>query len=603
MAEEEYHKQTALAVVEEQQKIVGAALVGGAGAGVMDASSDSQSQILEQIREIQLNTLRAIRQVATNLTEMLDFEKDAERRQREDATENLKEGGPDFVGPMGGGEDIPPEVEKKAGGMFAFLGMIPGAGFLKKMFLPITAFFGKSGLLVKLFGRFGPLGALILGFTLVYKYSDEIAEALTPAIDKIKDIIVKLQPLLDWLTDVGDFLIKTLLGTVGDALTLVVTAVEGVVDGFKMIFEGDILGGLNRMFGLEEGLLGFLLELPKKIFDKTVEFLGGLAEAMGIDFKALYDNIAGYVTDTINNIKLWMTQLKDNIIQFFVDAWESAKTTMSNAVGSAFDFLSNIFDTIKNFFIDSYKNAKDYVVGLPGKILGFIKGMFSPIVDFFTGIGNRIKEAINGIIDSLPIPDWLKGKMKFDVEPTQKDLDAMQGDAALAEEIAMNEKAGLETIAGKYKFKDGVLQQNGRDLEIHTKDFAEDIAKEIGDQVKLGYNDKTNKYVIVRKDKKLGEAPKKELLGQSDTALTGVDELDNELITETKVKLPAKNIKEVKGILPPTIINNINNSSSTSSVANKTDVHSGNLDVGVDGYHDKVAVNAMKKGLNARGFG
>ena len=51
--------------------------------------------------------------------------------------------------------------------------------FLKKLFAPFIAIFGKSGMLVKLFGRFGALGALILGFTLVYKYSDEISKALS----------------------------------------------------------------------------------------------------------------------------------------------------------------------------------------------------------------------------------------------------------------------------------------------------------------------------------------------------------------------------------------------------------------------------------------
>ena len=44
---------TALAVVEQQQSIVGGALVGSAGAGVLAEGSQSQFDILEQIRDLQ----------------------------------------------------------------------------------------------------------------------------------------------------------------------------------------------------------------------------------------------------------------------------------------------------------------------------------------------------------------------------------------------------------------------------------------------------------------------------------------------------------------------------------------------------------------------
>ena len=89
--------------------------------------------------------------------------------------------------------------------MIGFFRCLPGVGFITKLFAPIIAFFGKGGMLVKLFGRFGPLGAFILGGTLIYKYADDIAKALAPALDKIKDIIVKLQPAIDVIMKIGDF--------------------------------------------------------------------------------------------------------------------------------------------------------------------------------------------------------------------------------------------------------------------------------------------------------------------------------------------------------------------------------------------------------------
>ena len=166
---------TALRIVEEQQAIVGDALVGASGSAVLAESTDSQSQILEQIRDIQLKTLRGIGEVVSTMKDIFDLDKLQDRRAKEDQTEldkenlNLYGAGGDY-----GGKISPQDADKASGGIFGFFGALPGAGMLKKLFLPITAFFGKSGLLVKLFGKFGPLGALIIGFTLLYKYSDEI---------------------------------------------------------------------------------------------------------------------------------------------------------------------------------------------------------------------------------------------------------------------------------------------------------------------------------------------------------------------------------------------------------------------------------------------
>ena len=142
---------TALSVVEAQQNIVGGTLVGAAGAGVLaETPSDSTSQILEQIREIQTQTLRAVRSVADGIMEMVAFDKLQDRRALEDKTEDEKEANLGAIpgATPGGGENIADDADQKTGGFFGFLGGLPGAGFLKKIIAPITAFFGKSGLLV-----------------------------------------------------------------------------------------------------------------------------------------------------------------------------------------------------------------------------------------------------------------------------------------------------------------------------------------------------------------------------------------------------------------------------------------------------------------------
>ena len=581
---------TALSVVEAQQNIVGGTLVGAAGAGVLaETPGDSTSQILEQIREIQVQTLRAVRSVADGIMEMVAFDKLQDRRALEDKTEDEKEANLGAIpgATPGAGENAADDADQKTGGFFGFLGGLPGAGFLKKIIAPITAFFGKSGLLVKLFGKFGPLGALILGFTLVYKYSDEIAAALAPAIDKLKVLITKMQPLIDFLIKIGDFLIKNLLQGIGKALEYVIGAVTRVVEGFVMLFNGDIIGGLKEIFG---GLFDFVLAIPKAVLETVTNILTPLATAVGDFFKQLYDDIVLYVTDTITNIKNFFIDLKDKIVQFFVDAYEKVKQTITDAIDGAFNFVADIFDTIKNFFVDGYNNVVSFVTGLPDQIMGFVRDMFSPITDFFAGIGNRIKQAVNGIIDALPLPDFVKDKMKFNIEPSEaelKDAESMTGDAKLAEKIALDEAAGIETIGGKYQFKDGVLQENGRNLERFQLGFAEALAERIGDQVKVAFDKKSGKYVIVKSDMQLGESGATSLGQEADLA-AAIGEND----VGTNVRLPVGNIPDLanddQGAI---VVNNNNYNTSNSSVSSQTDVHSGKLDTGIDPYFEKNATN------------
>jgi len=82
---------TALGVVEEQQAVVGNALVGASGSAVLAESTDSTSQILEQIRDIQLKTLRGIGEVVTTMQDIFDLDKLQDRRAKENETEANKE--------------------------------------------------------------------------------------------------------------------------------------------------------------------------------------------------------------------------------------------------------------------------------------------------------------------------------------------------------------------------------------------------------------------------------------------------------------------------------------------------------------------------------
>jgi len=567
---------TALSVVEAQQNIVGGTLVGAAGAGVLATPSDSTSQILEQIREIQTQTLRAVRSVADGIMEMVAFNKLQDRRALEDKTEDEKEKAGAIPGELpGGGEQIADDAEQKTGGFFGFLGGLPGAGFLKKIIAPITAFFGKSGLLVKLFGKFGPLGALIIGFTLIYKYSDEIAAALAPALDKLKVLITKMKPLIDFLIKIGDFFIKTLLENLGGLIENVIDSVTKVVDGFIKLFNGDILGGLKDIFG---GLFDFVLAIPKAILNTVIDLLSPLASAVGDFFKQLYDDIVTYVTDTITNIKNFFIDLKDNIVKFFVDAYEAVKQTIIDAVQGAFNFVADIFNSISDFFSESFNKVKDFVTSLPDKILGFVSDMFSPIIDFFNAIGNRIKQAINGVIDALPLPEFVKKKVRFNIEPSKDELDNAETEFAKLEAPEADGTTLKTFDTEKFNLKEGVLQnaKNDGPMIFKKQGLAERNAEILEAATGEPYQAiNTNKgFMVVN--------PENSLLP---------DSLKPPEKVETIARTNVDDIESMGSMGETFVVNNNNYNTSNSSVNNQTDVHSGKLDTGIDPYFEKNATN------------
>ena len=578
MADEDQKLGTALSIVEEQQKVVGTALVAASSTTLLAESTDSSMQILEQIRDIQVKTLRGISDIGKTMKETLGLDKLQDRRAREDATELDKE--KDKGLPAGSAGIEVPEEGKKETNMFGFLGAIPGAGVFKKMFAPILAIFSKGGLLVKLFGKFGPLGALILGFTLVYKYADEIAAALAPAIDKIKVLIVKLQPLMAFLKDVGDFLIKNLLEGVGRALSFVIDAVTKVVDGFTQMFNGDILGGLATIFG---GIFDFIIAIPKAMFMQVIKILSPLAKAVGDFFVDIYDGIVKSINDTIQGIKDWFNGLYDSVVGFFVTAYENAKKQITSDINGMLQFVSDIFNTVYNAIADAVTAVKNFVVGIPDRIMSFVTSMFDPIIDFFSGIGDSIKNAINGIIDSLPLPDFIKNKVKFDTTPS--DTEIAKGSKELAKDETPQAKSIVQHIAENKDKIQAYAEARGLPFDLEqTMLMAKHSTPTDNPKMMFG----NSQYSDMMSLKNLDGATELIKSGESPTAQAQMKE---EKTVTPKIKMadlpPVKEGKE-----PPINVTNNNFNTTSNSVASNTDVHSGKLDTGIDPYFEKNAVGA-----------
>ncbi len=203
--------------------------------------------------------------IATTIGSLLGFEKEQARIEKEARTEIEKEkpeGDDDLKGKK---ESLNPDLEElsKEGGMAGWMaaGLLSIQTLLNKViFAPFKRWFGKGskfarlmaglGPLGKMLGRFGPLGLLITGLSLIIKYSDELIKALSPVIDAIKVVIKELKPVFDVLLFVGDLIIKTGIAALGTALeisfgalaagiTALMDTIESIVKIVKGIFTGD----------------------------------------------------------------------------------------------------------------------------------------------------------------------------------------------------------------------------------------------------------------------------------------------------------------------------------------------------------------------------
>ena len=366
----------ATAVIQAQQVVVGRSLV-GSSAAVAGAGPDSEKGILEQIREIGLKTFRAAREQVEKFADLIQIERDKIRREREQEAERRKEANAMKMAlgqqtDMQLDDQLPQDKSQVSGLAGGFLGGIVANA--KKVLAPFIGFFGK---LTAFFGRLiapitrilpflkgaGPIGLAIGAIMLVFRYFDDIVEALAPALDKFKELAKAGKPLFDVIVKGFDFLFKNIIGGIGRIITGIIEDLTPLFAGISKMIEGDIMGGL-KMIG--EGLFNVIMFIPRAI--------------------------ARFFEPVLADIE-----------SFVVDKFNSAVAFVKNGFNFVVDGLSNMAMNIFN-----------YVSAIPGRILKGIQNIGSSILNFFTvTIPDLLKSAINSIIDSLPLPGFLKNKMKM----------------------------------------------------------------------------------------------------------------------------------------------------------------------------------------------
>ena len=291
----------AIKVIQSQQQMVGGAIAGGAGS-VSNSMSGDTIQVLEDIKELSLKQFKGLNKVAKLLADTLNFDKAEARRKKDQSAEVSKEnqnkmasGGNSTTAPGKGEEDEDGGMSLGAGG-----GLLAGLGLgsllkrakkvIEKIKKPFKALFTGVGRLTPLLTRLtpllaplGPIGLVIAGLFLVVEYADEIAQALTPLFDGLKQMMIVLQPVTDALMFVTDMIIKSGLAIVGGLL-------------------GAAMVGVNYALGLFLASVLFIKDLVVGIATGDMNLISNAWKSFKSTFSSLGNRFINAILDTYNGI-------------------------------------------------------------------------------------------------------------------------------------------------------------------------------------------------------------------------------------------------------------------------------------------------------------
>ena len=572
----------AIKIIQSQQQLVGGAITGGAGSvSGSNADGDSELNILEQIKEWTFKSFKKTTQIAKTLADSLAFNKNQTRRKNDQSAELSKESG---GGGAVGGFIGPEQPEDKKGGLQG-IGFALGAAvaplmnfigkigklftglFASKIFGPITKLFGKGGTFLRFLGPLGPIGLIAGGLFLLFKYSDEIIKALTPAIDKIKKMAQENAPMIEAFKNGFDWFFKNVIAGIGKIIGGIIDIISPLITGLGKILTGDIMGGLKD---LGQSLLNVVLvpaKLLAEFFDPAIQVIKQIGESILSFFKGIPEMIGTAFTNLISEMKI--------------------------------NFTNNV-----------------------AAIKSTIMGIFTPISDFFSDLGDRVKTIINSLIEKLPLPDFVKKKLKLETKATQEigetvnetgvknkyadaSVSGMQrermtgGGATMSEAFAEaeGEKYGTAKISKSgtsgYDSASGImtpaefseynkLDTNGQMDYLKNLDVKEQERRRMIDKLKnekITFDNKNKDYIA-----KYKTAPD-EMMSPDDRMLQ-----DDKF--QRQAKIQASSIKPSDNKQTPIIIQK-GGDTNNATVQQKSETYTGPLDTGIDPYFDRASYNSF----------
>lgn len=556
----------ALTVVQDMQSMVGSSLVASSKAVVSNTEVEkTQTGILEQLREISLKQFRAITDLAKSFKSLLQLEKIRDRRERDQATELAKENIGDGVGAglnlesdIDLGEKLEDEFEKQ-GGLLKMLGIsgfiaafkkqiFDVFGSLKKRmltllapFMPFINFFKKNitGPLLRLLpflSRFGPIGLFISAVSLLIYYTDELAKALEPVVQAIKDLMKTLEPVTTVLLDVADSIIKSGIDIAGKILVVVFTSIGAVIGGLleSALFLNDLIygivtGDMEMISDAWKRIRGTFQTLGERLLNAIIDLANGVIDLLPIPQKAKdflhLDKVgegenAGADTDTSNT-----------------DIFESKKGEVAGEIDGSLYSQYKDFDANNDGQID-LQEMKKALDAEKEKTLPKTQNL-----DF--------EELDNLYPDISPVIDELQQAMdtaKLEQDKFQKFIDQQR--SHFAETGTLLDGTQI-SVADAMKYFDSMdeMNQQMKDKILQTESQFNSALIQLNNNVDYS-NDELEKFLKEKKQTKIGT-------------------LDNN-----------NNITVVNS--QPTTVN-------TSSALAKNDVYTGKIDVnGGDPYFDRL---------------
>jgi len=454
---------------------------------------------------------------------------------------------------------------------------------------------GKAGTGIKSFGSsigglFGPKGILLaLGATFF-----ALKDQLPLVTDSIKSIVVAfrdniLPPLKKFWEGILKPFITTFVEGLGKTLPTVFEGLGTIIDGLISIFKGDFVEGFKSLF---KGA-GLIL---KGAADFVLNFFGTSTDEIG-------ESIKQFFTDILDGIKAPFIAVYD-----FIKPGGTGDQMLAEYI---YEPIDNFIENVKTFFTDLWDGAVQAV-----------KDTFAGIGNFFSSIVDRIKTSINGAIDALPLPGFIKDKLKLETKASREaderitetgvkgkyvdqsvtgmERERMTGGGATMEEgfaEATGEKYGTAKITKSgtsgYDFAAGVLtpKQMTELNSLKTTDEQLQYLKNLDDEEqkrremimklrddKIAFDKKNADYV---KKYKVNE---KEFMSPDDQLLQD----DIAYRNNQRQKVAAMKPEDTSGtgtinqVISPNTANNtvVNNSQNVSTVK---------LDTGVDPYAEKLA--------------
>jgi len=261
----------------------------------------------------------------------------------------------------------PPSDEGDTGGGI-FAGAMARLAKIKEGASNLLSKEGFIGLLIK--------GGLIAGLLLLakglQKYGKQIAEAVAPIIDGIKVFFDRLSQ------DIGP-LLSNAFSIISDTFTGIFNLVKGI-----FTLDGDLIKeGFDSLKTIPLRVATFLL-------DSVASIINSIGAAFGVEGD-ITTNIKNFFVDIKNKV----VESFNNVLAFFTEDIP-AKVT-------------EIKDSITGFFTDAFDKIKNGV-----------KDAFSSVGNFFSDLGDSVKTLVNSAIDALPLPGFIKKKLKLETKATRE---------------------------------------------------------------------------------------------------------------------------------------------------------------------------------------